>query len=67
MIDHVTDIQTQFQSDPDGKMTGIMRYRWRCSCGAQGRWFTGSRESGSHAEAGRSAREACSRHELTGR
>lgn len=53
---HLVDIETQVQAWSDGKPTGELSYRWRCSCGEHGKSWHASGQHGQHA--GRAARRA---------
>lgn len=52
---HVVDPRTQFATI-GGALTGSVRYRWRCSCGARSRRWHSSGQHGQHA--GQAARRA---------
>lgn len=60
---HKIDIKTQIATDGvTTEPVGIFRYQWRCSCGKSGPWCEGSSESGTHAAAGRRARNGGRQH-----
>lgn len=63
MSSHIIEIKRAVQCDAKTtKPTGIMRYRWVCSCGKLGPWKTATRRSGSHAAAARAAEIGGVRH-----
>jgi hypothetical protein len=60
---HAVTIKTAIQCDAKtDEPTGIMRYRWICSCGRCGRWNQATKESGAHGQAAKSARVGGERH-----
>lgn len=62
MTAHVVDLRTAIALDAAGVPTGGFRYRWRCSCGEQGRWHATDKQSGSGDRAARRARNGGARH-----
>ena len=60
---HVIDTLTQIGMNTIGESTAQVRYRWRCSCGAEGKRWNSSQPNGPSAgAAARRARNGGARH-----